>query len=276
MDNQQPQLKAQSVTLGYGAQTVTCRDLTLAIRPGSFTVIVGPNACGKSTLLRALARLLVPSQGQVVLDGQDINRLKTRDVARRLGLLPQASSAPEGISVAELVARGRYPHQSFLRQWSAADEDAVRSAIAASDIADLSEQPVDTLSGGQRQRAWVAMALAQETPILLLDEPTTFLDIAHQIDLMDLLERLNREGRTIVAVLHDLNQAARYASHLVAMKDGSIIMEGHPRDVVTQGMVKTIFDIACIVIDDPVTGLPMVVPAKSARAESYSKMTARM
>lgn len=275
-DNQQPQLEAQSVMLGYGAQTVTCRDLTLAIRPGSFTVIVGPNACGKSTLLRALARLLVPSQGQVVLDGQDINRLKTRDVARRLGLLPQASSAPEGISVAELVARGRYPHQSFLRQWSAADEDAVRSAIAATDIADLSEQPVDTLSGGQRQRAWVAMALAQETPILLLDEPTTFLDIAHQIDLMDLLERLNREGRTIVAVLHDLNQAARYASHLVAMKDGSIIMEGHPRDVVTQGMVKAIFDITCVVIDDPVTGLPMVVPAKSARAEPYRKMTARM
>ncbi|MBO9630501.1 MAG: ABC transporter ATP-binding protein [Shinella sp.] len=261
-DNQQPQLLAQSVTLGYGAQTVTCRDLTLAIRPGSFTVIVGPNACGKSTLLRAMARLLVPSQGQVVLDGLDINRLKTRDVARRLGLLPQTSSAPEGISVAELVARGRYPHQSFLRQWSAADEEAVHSAVAATDIADFSDRPVDTLSGGQRQRAWVAMALAQETPILLLDEPTTFLDIAHQIDLMDLLERLNREGRTIVAVLHDLNQAARYASHLVAMKNGKIVAEGHPRDVVTQDMVKTIFDIACIVIDDPVTGLPLVVPMR--------------
>ncbi len=264
---QQPQLEAQSVTLGYGANTVTCRDLTLAIRPGSFTIIVGPNACGKSTLLRAMARLLVPSQGQVVLEGQDINRLKTRDVARRLGLLPQTYTAPEGISVAELVARGRYPHQSFLRQWSAADEEAVRSAIAATDIADLSGHPVDTLSGGQRQRAWIAMALAQETPILLLDEPTTFLDIAHQIDLMDLLERLNREGRTIVAVLHDLNQAARYASHLVAMKDGRIVAEGAPRDVVTKDMVKTIFDIACIVIDDPVTGLPMVVPTRHARAQ---------
>jgi iron complex transport system ATP-binding protein len=266
-DEQEPQLEAQSVTLGYGAHTATCRDLTLSIRPGAFTVIVGPNACGKSTLLRALARLLVPSHGRVVLDGQDINRLKTRDVACRLGLLPQASTAPEGICVAELVARGRYPHQSLLRQWSAADEDAVRSAIAATDIAGLSDRPVDTLSGGQRQRAWVAMALAQETPILLLDEPTTFLDIAHQIDLMDLLERLNRQGRTIVAVLHDLNQAARYASHLVAMKDGRIIAEGHPRDVVTQEMVKTIFDIACIVIDDPITGLPMVVPARRSCAE---------
>lgn len=266
-DNQQSQLEAQSVTLGYGGHIVTCRDLTLAIPPGSFTVIVGPNACGKSTLLRAMARLLVPNEGQVVLDGQDINRLKTRDVARRLGLLPQTSTAPEGISVAELVARGRYPHQSFLRQWSAADDEAVRSAIAATNIADFSDRPVDTLSGGQRQRAWVAMALAQETPILLLDEPTTFLDIAHQIDLMDLLEKLNRQGRTIVAVLHDLNQAARYASHLVAMKDGNVIAEGHPGDVVTQEMVKAIFDITCVIIDDPVTGLPMVVPAKSAHAE---------
>lgn len=261
---QGPQLAARSVTLGYEARTI-CRDLTLAIPPGSFTVVVGPNACGKSTLLRAMARLLVPTQGQVVLDGQDINRLKTRDVARRLGLLPQASSAPDGLSVAELVARGRYPHQSFLRQWSAADEEAVRSAIAATGLADLSDRPVDTLSGGQRQRAWVAMALAQETPILLLDEPTTFLDIAHQIDLMDLLERLNHEGRTIVAVLHDLNQAARYASHLVAMKDGKVIAEGPPADVVTREMVKIIFDIACVVMDDPVTGLPMVVPARSAR-----------
>lgn len=261
---QGPQLAARSVTLGYEARTI-CRDLTLAIPPGSFTVVVGPNACGKSTLLRAMARLLVPTQGQVVLDGQDINRLKTRDVARRLGLLPQTSSAPDGLSVAELVARGRYPHQSFLRQWSAADEEAVRSAIAATSLADLSDRPVDTLSGGQRQRAWVAMALAQETPILLLDEPTTFLDIAHQIDLMDLLERLNHEGRTIVAVLHDLNQAARYASHLVAMKDGKVIAEGPPADVVTREMVKIIFDIACVVMDDPVTGLPMVVPARSAR-----------
>ena len=261
---QGPQLAARSATLGYEARTI-CRDLTLAIPPGSFTVVVGPNACGKSTLLRAMARLLVPTQGQVVLDGQDINRLKTRDVARRLGLLPQTSSAPDGLSVAELVARGRYPHQSFLRQWSAADEEAVRSAIAATGLADLSDRPVDTLSGGQRQRAWVAMALAQETPILLLDEPTTFLDIAHQIDLMDLLERLNHEGRTIVAVLHDLNQAARYASHLVAMKDGKVIAEGPPADVVTREMVKSIFDIACVVMDDPVTGLPMVVPARSAR-----------
>ena len=260
-------LEAQSVTLGYGADPVTCRDLTLAIRPGSFTVIVGPNACGKSTLLRAMARLLMPSQGQVVLDGQDINRLKTRDVARRLALLPQTSTAPDGISVEELVARGRYPHQSFLRQWSTADEEAVRSALATTGIASLSDRPVDTLSGGQRQRVWIAMTLAQETPTLLLDEPTTYLDIAHQIDLLDLLERLNRQGRTIVAVLHDLNQATRYASHLAAMKHGKIIVEGHPRDIVTREMVNAIFDIACVIIDDPVTGLPMMVPARSSHAE---------
>lgn len=263
---QPPHLAARSVTIGYKERTI-CRDLSFAVQPGSFTVIIGPNACGKSTLLRALARLLTPLKGCVLLDGEDIARLPTRSVARRLGLLPQTFAIPDGITVSELVGRGRYPHQSFLRQWSAADEAAVRAAMADTDIAELADQPVDTLSGGQRQRAWVAMALAQETPLLLLDEPTTFLDIAHQIGLLDLFETLNRKGRTIVAVLHDLNQAARYASHLVAMKDGKIVAEGPPATIVTPEIIKSAFDLECVVIPDPVTGSPLIVPTRHPKGK---------
>ena len=259
-----PRLAARSITLGYGGRTI-CRDLSFEIQPGSFTVIIGPNACGKSTFLRALARLLTPAAGGVLLDGQDIARLPTRSVARRLGLLPQSFATPDGITVCELVGRGRYPHQSFLRQWSSADEEAVRAAMADTGVSDLAEQPIDTLSGGQRQQAWVAMALAQQTPLLLLDEPTTFLDIAHQIDLLNLFETLNRRGRTIVAVLHDLNQAARYASHLVAMKKGAIVADGTPDAIVTPAMIKTVFDLDCVVIADPITGSPLVVPTRHSR-----------
>ena len=251
-------LHARNLTLRYEERIIS-RDLSVTIPDGSFTVVVGPNACGKSTLLRALSRLLAPANGSVILDGKPIGALSSKDVARRLGLLPQSAIAPEGITVADLVARGRYPHQSFLRQWSRMDEAAVIAAMEATHVADISGRLVDELSGGQRQRVWIAMVLAQETPILLLDEPTTFLDIAHQIEMLDLLSDLNAEGRTVVAVLHDLNHACRYASHLIAMKDGDVIAQGRTNDIVTERLVQTVFGLSSIVMDDPVSGSPMVV-----------------
>lgn len=261
-------LHADGVTLCYEARTIAT-DLSLAIPDGAFTVIVGPNACGKSTLLRALARLLAPRRGQVILDGKPIAERSAKEVARRLGLLPQTATAPDGITVADLVARGRYPHQSFLRQWSRADAQAVAEAMAATGVAGLADRPVDELSGGQRQRVWIAMVLAQETPLLLLDEPTTFLDIAHQIDLLDLLAALNAGGRTVVAVVHDLNQACRYASHLVAMRSGAILAQGSPSRIVTPDLVERVFGLPCVVIDDPVSGTPLIVPRgrKDARPQ---------
>lgn len=254
-------LHADTITLRYEERTISS-GLSVSIPDGSFTVIVGPNACGKSTLLRALSRLLAPTSGQVILDGKNIASLAAKDVARRLGLLPQTSIAPDGICVADLVARGRYPHQSLFRQWSSADEEAVSAAMAVTDVADLADRSVDELSGGQRQRVWIAMVLAQETPILLLDEPTTFLDMAHQIELLDLLADLNARGRTIVAVLHDLNQACRYATHLVAMKDGAIIAEGRPDAVVTVALVEAVFGLRSMIIDDPVSKTPLIVPMR--------------
>ncbi|NWJ27306.1 ABC transporter ATP-binding protein [Rhizobium sp. RM] len=257
---EQARLEARDVTLVYGERTIS-RDLTFKVPDGLFTVIVGPNACGKSTLLRALARIIRPNNGHVVLDGKQIERIPAREVARTLGLLPQSSVAPDGITVADLVARGRYPHQSFLQRWSQADEDAVAWAMKTARVEEIASRAVDELSGGQRQRVWIAMVLAQETPLLLLDEPTTFLDIAHQIELLNLLRDLNRrQGNTVVAVLHDLNQACRYADHIVAMRDGRIITEGDPRSVMTADLVQTVFGLAAVVIDDPVTGDPMVVP----------------
>jgi len=254
-----PRLHADGVTLGYD-QRVVSRGLSADIPDGSFTVIVGPNACGKSTLLRSFSRLLKPSAGAVVLDGKAIDRYKPKEVARAIGLLPQTSVAPEGITVADLVSRGRYPHQNLIRQWSAADEHALWAAMVATNVESLATRQLDELSGGQRQRVWVAMALAQETPILLLDEPTTYLDIAHQIDLLDLFAHLHREGNTIVAVLHDLNHAARYASHLIVMKDGEVITTGAPADVVTAELVEDVFGLSCLVIDDPVSKTPLVIP----------------
>ncbi|MBU2663653.1 ABC transporter ATP-binding protein [Actinoplanes bogorensis] len=253
------ELRADNATIGYDRRVISS-GLDVAIPPGSFTVIVGPNACGKSTLLRALSRLLRPSAGHVLLDGKDIGSYRAKEVARRLGLLPQTSIAPDGIRVADLVARGRYPHQSLIRQWTDADEQAVREAMVATGIEELSPRLVDELSGGQRQRVWVAMALAQRTPWLLLDEPTTFLDIAYQIDLMELFTDLHRDGTTLVAVLHDLNHAARYATHLIAMRDGAVVAEGAPADIVTTDLVAEVFGLASKVIPDPVTGTPMVVP----------------
>ena len=260
-------LQADTVTLRYDERTIS-QNLSVSIPDGAFTVIVGPNACGKSTLLRALSRLLVPSDGQVILDGRSLRDIPAREVARRLGLLPQASTAPDGITVADLVARGRYPHQSFLRQWSKADEEAVIAAMAATRVTDLSGRLVDELSGGQRQRVWIAMVLAQQTPILLLDEPTTFLDIAHQIELMDLLADLNAKGRTIVAVLHDLNHACRYATHLIAMKDGAIVDQGRPTAIITEQLVEAAFGLPCVIIADPVTGTPLIVPKGRQPAET--------
>ncbi len=252
-------LHADNVTLRYDERIIS-KNLSVSVPDGSFTVIVGPNACGKSTLLRALSRLLTPSSGQVILDGNSIADLPAKETARRLGLLPQSSIAPEGITVADLVARGRYPHQSFFRQCSKADEEAVITAMEATRVTDLSGRLVDELSGGQRQRVWVAMVLAQETPILLLDEPTTFLDIAHQIELLDLLADLNGQGRTIIAVLHDLNHACRYASHLIAMKDGAIVAEGELSQIVTEKLVEDVFGLSSIIIPDPIAGNPMIVP----------------
>ncbi|MBE3638566.1 ABC transporter ATP-binding protein [Mangrovicoccus algicola] len=260
-------LSARSVTLRYDRRIIS-RDLSLEIPEGSFTVIVGPNACGKSTLLRALARLLPPAEGQVVLDGKAIGTLPARDVARRLGLLPQSPVAPDGITVADLVARGRYPHQSFLRQWSPADAQAVAAALEATGLRDLAERPVGELSGGQRQRAWIAMALAQDTPILLLDEPTTYLDIAHQIEVLGLLADLNEAGRTVLAVLHDLNQACRYATHLVAMRDGAILAEGPPSEIVDSALVDRAFGLQARVMPDPETGTPMIVPRARPRGRA--------
>lgn len=252
-------LQADRVTLSYDKRQVST-DLSVAIPDGSFTVIIGPNACGKSTLLRALSRLLRPETGQVVLDGKAISNLKSKDVARRLALLPQTSIAPEGIVVADLVARGRHPHQTFLRQWSSADAAAVAEAMRLTGVTELSARRIDELSGGQRQRVWIAMALAQETPILLLDEPTSFLDIAHQVELLDLLVDLNRAGRTVVAVLHDLNQACRYATHLIAMKNGAVRAQGDPSETVTSALVEDVFGLSCVIIEDPVSGTPMIVP----------------
>ncbi|GAA2574773.1 ABC transporter ATP-binding protein [Dactylosporangium fulvum] len=254
-------LRAEGLTLGYDDRTVV-NNLDVTVLDGKVTAIVGANACGKSTLLRGLARLLSPRGGAVYLDGRRLAELSTLEVAKVLGLLPQTPVAPDGITVADLVSRGRYPHQGWFRRWSDTDDDAVARALDATGTADLVNRPLRQLSGGQRQRVWVAMALAQDTDLLLLDEPTTYLDINHQVELLRLLRKLNAgSGKTIVIVMHDLNLACRFCDHVVAMADGSIVAEGAPADVVTAELIEKVFGLACVVVPDPIAGTPIIVPA---------------
>ncbi|NGO70544.1 ABC transporter ATP-binding protein [Streptomyces boncukensis] len=258
-------LVARELTLAYDDHTVVA-DLDLDVPDGEVTVVVGPNACGKSTTLRALGRLLKPKRGSVLLDGTQLARIPTKRIAQSIGLLPQSPVAPEAITVADLVSRGRQPHQHWWQQWSEEDERAVTDAMERTDVTALGDRLVDELSGGQRQRVWIAMALAQDTDLLLLDEPTTYLDIAHQVEVLDLVRQLavptpgGGRGRTVVMVLHDLNQAARYADHLVAMKAGRIAAQGRPGDIVTAELVREVFGLASLVVPCPVTGDPLVVP----------------
>lgn len=253
-------LRGDQLTLAYGKKTIA-ESLNVTIPDGHFTAIIGPNGCGKSTLLRTLSRLMMPVHGHVYLDGEEIQQYASKEVARRIGLLAQNATTPGDISVQELVARGRYPHQPLFSRWRQEDEDAVQGAMQATGIVNLANQSVDTLSGGQRQRAWIAMVLAQDTSIMLLDEPTTWLDISHQIDLLELLSELNRErGFTLAAVLHDLNQACRYATHLIALRDGKIVAEGAPKEIVTPELIEAVYGLRCMIIDDPVAHTPLVVP----------------
>lgn len=253
-------LRGTDLTLAYGKKTIA-KSLNVMIPDGHFTAIIGPNGCGKSTLLRTLSRLMTPQQGHVYLDGEEIQRYASKEVARRIGLLAQNATTPGDISVQELVSRGRYPHQPLFSRWRKEDEEAVQRAMNATGITHLAAQSVDTLSGGQRQRVWIAMVLAQDTAIMLLDEPTTWLDISHQIDLLELLSELNRErGYTLAAVLHDLNQACRYATHLIALREGKIIAEGNPKEIVTPALIEAVYGMRCMIIDDPVAHTPLVVP----------------
>jgi iron complex transport system ATP-binding protein len=252
-------LEGRALALGYDTRRVI-DGLDVRIAEGRVTAVVGPNACGKSTLLRGLGRLLRPTTGTVLLDGRDIHTLSTREVATRLGVLPQQPIAPDGITVGDLVGRGRHPHQRWLRQWSPEDERAVAGALTATGLTELAERPVDELSGGQRQRVWIALVLAQDTDLLLLDEPTTFLDLAHQLEVLDLLAELNAGGRTVVAVLHDLNMACRYADEIVAMRDGTVVAQGEPGAVVDAALVQEVFGVRARVVPDPTTGTPLVLP----------------
>lgn len=264
-------LSTKSLSLAYDGLTII-RDLNLTIPSGKITALVGANGCGKSTLLRGLARLLKPCSGTVYLDGESILKLSTKTIAQQLGILPQSPAAPEGLTVRDLVAQGRYPYQNWLQQWSTKDEKIVQQALETTDLLNLADRALDTLSGGQRQRAWIAMTLAQDTDILLLDEPTTFLDLAHQIEVLDLLYELNQnQERTIVMVLHDLNQACRYADYLVTVKQGRIFTAGEPKQVMTEEMVQEVFGLECRIVADPLVGTPMCVPiGRKARINSRS------
>ncbi len=265
-------LATDTLTLGYDGPNILDQ-LSITLPAGQITALIGPNGCGKSTLLRGLARLIKPKHGAVVLDGHDVQRIPTRQLATQLGILPQNPVAPEGLTVRELVAQGRYPHQRWFQQWSAADETAVRSALEITNMVELADRAVDALSGGQRQRAWIAMTLAQETDIILLDEPTTFLDLAHQVEVLQLLEQLNRQsGRTIVMVVHDLNHATRHADHVIALRAGVVQAAGAPRDVITPSLLRAVFGIEAEVIPDPRTGVPLCIPYGLCAAEASDSL----
>lgn len=268
-------IDVNNLSLTYDGNTLIIDQLDLTIEKQSVTALVGPNGCGKSTLLRGISRLLKPKTGSVHLDGRKVHSMKAKELAREMGILPQSPSVPEGLTVHELVAQGRYPHQSWFQQWSGEDERIVQDALTTTTLTEFADRPVDTLSGGQRQRAWVAMALAQQTDVLLLDEPTTYLDMAYQVDVLDLLEDLNQDGRTIVMVLHDLNQAARYADHIVALREGQIVTQGAPRSVMTSETIQQVFGLQTQIIDDPVMGTPMCVPlgrrGRNAKTDTSSQ-----
>ncbi|REJ10175.1 ABC transporter ATP-binding protein [Halobacillus trueperi] len=271
-------LLANNLTLGYG-DSIIIDSLDITIPKGKVTVLIGGNGCGKSTLLRSMARLLRPKSGEVVLDSADISKMRTKDVAKKMAILPQSPTTPEGLSVYQLVKQGRYPYQGFAKRWSDEDEKAVTRALEDTNLMELKDRTVDSLSGGQRQRAWIAMTLAQDTDILLLDEPTTYLDMTHQIDILDLLFDLNQDnGRTVVMVLHDINLACRYADHIIAVKDKTVFAQGKPEDVVTCDMMQHVFEMLCDVREDPLFGTPMCIPhgkgrclIKQAQAEAQAQ-----
>lgn len=260
-----PSIQAKNLTLSYGQKPIFS-NLDLLVPPGKITVFIGSNGCGKSTLLRSLARLLKPQEGSILLDGSEISKLSSKEVARRLAILPQGPIAPEGLTVHQLVKQGRYPYQSWLQQWSHEDEKMVKKALEVTHMNELSARSVDSLSGGQRQRAWIAMTLAQNTPTILLDEPTTYLDMTHQIEILDLLFDLNeQENRTIVMVLHDINLACRYAHHIVAVKEGRIYAQGEPETIMNERLIRDVFDMECQVTADPIFGTPLCIPYGKGR-----------
>ena len=242
-------LEAQHVALKYGDTTIV-RDLSLRIPDGKVTAIVGPNGCGKSTLLAGLSRLHKLARGAVLLNGKAIATQSSREVARQLALLPQSAIAPEGLTVSELIRFGRQPHQGMLRQWSREDQEVVRAALESTHLQDLADRPLESMSGGQRQRAWIAMAIAQSTPLLLLDEPTSALDLGHQIEVFELIRKLSQSGKTVIMVVHDLSSACRYADHLVAMHAGAIVAEGRPLDIVNPELVERLYGVRCIMMEE--------------------------
>ncbi|WP_210471785.1 ABC transporter ATP-binding protein [Sporosarcina sp. 6E9] len=253
-------IKTDNLSIGY-QDHLLFENLNLSIPQGEITVFVGSNGCGKSTLLRSIARLLKPVDGSVLLEGKDIHSMSSRNVAKKMGILPQGPVSPEGLTVHDLVKQGRYPHQSWLTRWTEEDTKKTEAAMAATRISELREQALDTLSGGQRQRAWIAMTLAQDTDVILLDEPTTYLDMTHQIEILDLLFELNEQkNRTIVMVLHDLNLASRYAHNIVAIKDGGVYAQGKPEDIINCDLVRAVFGMECQVSTDPLFGTPHCVP----------------
>lgn len=258
-------IRTNTLTLGYN-ESIIIDNLDMQIPKGEITVFIGGNGCGKSTLLRSLARLLKPKSGSILLDGSSIQKMGTREVAKQLAILPQGPKAPEGLTVLQLVKQGRYPHQNWLKQWSKKDEEIVENALSSTNMSEFAEREVDSLSGGQRQRAWIAMILAQDTDTILLDEPTTYLDMTHQIEILDLLFDLNeKENRTIVMVLHDLNLACRYAHNIIAVQDKKIYAQGKPEEIVTCDLVKDVFQMDCQVTNDPLFGTPMCIPYGKGR-----------